>query len=219
MSKRVGIDDGRLISELDGDRVSLPAGGRPLERIQHVVGPYLDPVERAGFESLMGVGLGCSEVIVRDKLEDATRASSVTDPTASVKTAHPEADIRETLAAIAAIVNDVPGSRLAKFPQYKTPAYIPRGKELACFIRGLASALLPIKGSSLADYGGRARPLRKSAEDTDECWLALYQGLNAASRLNVSAPGKAWRFVAVLKRVNNLSNGAPAEKNARISLI
>jgi hypothetical protein len=184
-----------------------------------VVGPYLDPVERAGFESLMGVGLGCSEVIVHDKLEDATRASRGTDPTASVKTAHPEADsIRETLAAIAAIVNDVPGGRLAKFPQYKTPAYIPRGKELACFIRGLTSALLPIKGS-LADYGGRARPLRKSAEDTDECWLALYQGLNAASRLNVSAPGKAWRLVAVLKRVNNLSNGAPAEENARISLI
>ena len=212
MSKRVGIADGRLIVEVDGDRVSLPAGSRPLERIPDVVRPYLDRVELTCFESLMGAGLGCSEVIVHDKLEDATRASSGTDPTASVKTAHPEADsIRETLAAIAAIVNDVPGGRLAKFPQYKTPAYIPRGKELACFIRGLTSALLPIKGS-LADYGGRARPLRKSAEDTDECWLALYQGLNAASRLNVSAPGKAWRFVAVLKRVNNLSNGAPAEK-------
>jgi hypothetical protein len=206
-SKRVGIDRGRLPIKVDGVSVALPVGSRPpLERIPHLARAYLDPVERAGFELLMGIGLGCSGVIVRDALETEVDGRPLSEPSGSVvsvKIATPEADsLRDTLAAIAALVNnDVPGSRLAKYPQYKVPAYIEPGKELACFIRGLESALLPVK-ASLADWGSGARPGRY---DGDQCWTAWYQGLNAASRLNVSAPGKAWAYIAALKRVNEAS--------------
>jgi hypothetical protein len=199
--KRVGIDGGRLIFEIGGDRVSLPLSSRPLETLPFVVRAYLDPVERAGFETLMCIRLGCADVIVHDKLEDAVRQPS--EPSTAAEPTTPEANVlHETLDAIAAVVNnDVPGRRLAKYPQYKTPAYIAPGKELACFIRGLESALLPIH-ARFADWSGRARPVRDSDEDNDECWLAFYQGLNAASRLNVSALGKAWAYIATLKRVN-----------------
>jgi hypothetical protein len=205
MSKRkcIGIERGRMVNEIDGARVSLPPGDHPLDTVPHVVRAYLDPVERAAFETMMGVGKGCSKATVYT-LEEALRPYTGTDPTAE-ELAHPEAaNIGKTLAEIASIVNNLPGSRLARFPQYKTPTYIPPGPKLSCYIRGLESALLPI-GGSLGDYGGRARPVRDSEEDTDECWLNWYRGLNAAARLSRR---EAFPFISELKRLN----AAPAEK-------
>jgi len=56
-----------IVCDVDGERVRLPAGEQPLERLPHIARGYLDEKERDAFEFLMGLGLGCAGVIVRER--------------------------------------------------------------------------------------------------------------------------------------------------------
>jgi hypothetical protein len=104
VSKRIGVQGNRLRVGIDGATVVLPASERPLEEVPHITRAYFEEVERAGFETLMEIGGGCSKTTVYNTLEDALRPYTGTDPTPA-ELACPEAEnVRKMLPEIAAIV-------------------------------------------------------------------------------------------------------------------
>jgi hypothetical protein len=72
--KAIYLDGNNVVVETSCNVVRLPAGPDPLSRLPHVARAYLDPEERAAFELLMGLGLGCAGVRVR-VTKDGTESS------------------------------------------------------------------------------------------------------------------------------------------------